>query len=79
MVVSFYGSVMVGKLWILQKKLDSMLYVGLTENHKESANMFANVVGSQVISKHKISNSDSDGSGNKSGYLFYWTKSQVFL
>lgn len=28
-----------------------MLYVGLTDDHKESANMFGNVVGSQVISQ----------------------------
>lgn len=28
-----------------------MLYVGLTEEHKESATMFANFVGAQVISQ----------------------------
>ncbi|MCI09023.1 tyrosine sulfotransferase-like protein, partial [Trifolium medium] len=38
-------------LYILQKRLDDMLYVGLTEEHRESATMFANVVGSQVISQ----------------------------
>ena len=37
--------------YILQKRLDGMLYVGLTENHRESATMFANVVGAQVISQ----------------------------
>jgi hypothetical protein len=33
-----------------------MLYVGLTEEHKESATMFANVVGAQVISQRRASN-----------------------
>lgn len=28
-----------------------MLYVGLTEEHRKSATMFANVVGAQVISQ----------------------------
>lgn len=28
-----------------------MLYVGLTENHRDSATLFANVVGAQVISQ----------------------------
>lgn len=32
-----------------------MLYVGLTEEHKESATMFANVVGAQVISQRRAS------------------------
>ncbi|KAJ0793058.1 putative protein-tyrosine sulfotransferase [Helianthus annuus] len=35
----------------LQKRLDDMLYVGITEDHRESATMFANVVGAQVISQ----------------------------
>ncbi|GJT06444.1 protein-tyrosine sulfotransferase-like protein isoform X3 [Tanacetum coccineum] len=34
-----------------QKRLDAMLYVGLTEDHRESATMFANLVGAQVISQ----------------------------
>ncbi|GJT06443.1 protein-tyrosine sulfotransferase-like protein isoform X3 [Tanacetum coccineum] len=33
------------------KRLDAMLYVGLTEDHRESATMFANLVGAQVISQ----------------------------
>lgn len=33
-----------------------MLYVGLTEDHRESATMFANVVGAQVISQKIASN-----------------------
>uniref|UniRef100_A0A7N0TWU0 Sulfotransferase n=2 Tax=Kalanchoe fedtschenkoi TaxID=63787 RepID=A0A7N0TWU0_KALFE len=36
---------------VAKERLDDMLYVGLTEDHKESATMFANVVGSQVISQ----------------------------
>ncbi|XP_041989785.1 protein-tyrosine sulfotransferase-like [Salvia splendens] len=51
-------------LQVAKKKLDNMIYVGLTENHKESANMFANVVATQVISKHKTSSSNSDGAGD---------------
>ncbi|KAH6766282.1 tyrosylprotein sulfotransferase [Perilla frutescens var. hirtella] len=51
-------------LEVAKKKLDNMLYVGLTENHKESANMFANVVAAQVISKHKTSSSYPDDAGN---------------
>ncbi|KAK4255098.1 hypothetical protein QN277_008139 [Acacia crassicarpa] len=38
-------------LQVAKKRLDDMLYVGLTEEHKESASMFANVVGAQVISQ----------------------------
>ncbi|KAG4907116.1 hypothetical protein JHK86_055600 [Glycine max] len=40
--------------WIkehLFERLDEMLYVGLTKKHRESATMFANVVGIQVISQ----------------------------
>jgi hypothetical protein len=33
-----------------------MLYVGLTEEHRESASLFANVVGSQVLSQVVPSN-----------------------
>lgn len=45
-----------------------MLYVGLTENHRESAKMFGNVVGAQVISKVVASNSSmEDPSKDKSG------------
>ncbi|KAG6629399.1 hypothetical protein CIPAW_14G081900 [Carya illinoinensis] len=38
-------------LQVAKKRLDDMLYVGLTEEHRESATMFANVVGAQVISQ----------------------------
>ncbi|XP_068663444.1 protein-tyrosine sulfotransferase-like [Aristolochia californica] len=37
-------------LHVAKKRLDDMLYVGLTEEHKESATMFANMVGTQVLS-----------------------------
>ncbi|XP_031385402.1 protein-tyrosine sulfotransferase isoform X3 [Punica granatum] len=40
-------------LAVAKKRLDNMLYVGLTEEHRESATMFANVVGAQVISQLK--------------------------
>ncbi|EOA36903.1 hypothetical protein CARUB_v10011453mg [Capsella rubella] len=38
-------------LQVAKRRLDSMLYVGLTEEHRESASLFANVVGSQVLSQ----------------------------
>jgi hypothetical protein len=45
-----------------------MLYVGLTEEHRESATMFANVVGSQVISQLRASNMSMESvADNKSG------------
>ncbi|KAK4441185.1 Protein-tyrosine sulfotransferase [Sesamum alatum] len=47
-------------LEVAKRRLDNMLYVGLTENHRESATMFANVVGEQVISKHATSSSSTD-------------------
>lgn len=43
-------------LQVAKRRLDKMLYVGLTENHKESATMFANMVGAQVISQLQKSN-----------------------
>ena len=45
-----------------------MLYVGLTEEHKESATVFANVVGAQVISQLRASNTSMKSVSNqKSG------------
>ncbi|PIA37348.1 hypothetical protein AQUCO_03000148v1 [Aquilegia coerulea] len=38
-------------LEVAKKRLDDMLYVGLTEDHKGSATMFANVVGVQILSQ----------------------------
>ncbi|VFQ91492.1 unnamed protein product [Cuscuta campestris] len=38
-------------LEVAKRRLDNMLYVGLTDKHKESATLFANVVGDQVTSK----------------------------
>ncbi|KAK8596471.1 hypothetical protein V6N13_001100 [Hibiscus sabdariffa] len=48
-------------LQVAKKRLDNMLYVGLTEDHRESATMFANVVGQQVISQ--LANSKAIGEG----------------
>ncbi|KAE8727162.1 Protein-tyrosine sulfotransferase [Hibiscus syriacus] len=48
-------------LQVAKKRLDNMLYVGLTEDHRESATMFANVVGQQVISQ--MANSNPIGQG----------------
>ncbi|WJX50221.1 protein-tyrosine sulfotransferase [Trifolium repens] len=47
-------------LQVAKKRLDNMLYVGLTEEHRESATMFANVVGSQVISQLNSPNTSLD-------------------
>ncbi|XP_044506855.1 protein-tyrosine sulfotransferase-like isoform X2 [Mangifera indica] len=52
-------------LQVAKKRLDEMLYIGLTENHRESANIFGRVVGAQVISQMAASNSSIEGS-NKS-------------
>lgn len=47
-----------------------MLYVGLTEDHRESATMFANVVGAQVISQRIASTYSKNSAANdKSGQL----------
>lgn len=47
-----------------------MLYVGLTEDHKESATMFANVVGAQVISQALTANSSmKSAAASKSGWF----------
>ncbi|XP_024017107.1 protein-tyrosine sulfotransferase isoform X1 [Morus notabilis] len=54
-------------LQVAKKRLDDMLYVGLTEEHRESATMFANVVGSQVISQLRTSSSSTESTAdNKS-------------
>lgn len=46
-----------------------MLYVGLTEEHRESATMFANVVGSQVISQLRASKSKESEEYKKTGQV----------
>ncbi|KAK8962285.1 Protein-tyrosine sulfotransferase [Platanthera guangdongensis] len=38
-------------LKVAKSRLDHMLYIGLTEDHKESATIFANMVGSQILSQ----------------------------
>lgn len=47
-------------LRVAKRRLDNMLYVGITEDHRESATMFANVVGAQVISQLVASNSTTE-------------------
>ncbi|XP_022874820.1 protein-tyrosine sulfotransferase-like isoform X2 [Olea europaea var. sylvestris] len=49
---------------VVKKRLDSMLYVGLTENHRESATLFSNLVGAQVIAQLTKSSSSSDSAIN---------------
>ncbi|KAJ0557861.1 putative protein-tyrosine sulfotransferase [Helianthus annuus] len=51
-------------LEVAKKRLDDMLYIGLTEEHKESAAMFANLVGSQVISQLSASNPVTEAGNN---------------
>ena len=66
-----YGSNYGRCLLFLQMRLDAMLYVGLTAEHKESATMFANVVGSQVISQLRDANfSTGTLADNQSGLCF---------
>ncbi|KAF8110307.1 hypothetical protein N665_0085s0036 [Sinapis alba] len=58
-------------LQVAKRRLDSMLYVGLTEEHRESASLFANVVGAQVLSqvvmskKSEVENGTSEVASNK--------------
>ncbi|XP_043707321.1 protein-tyrosine sulfotransferase-like isoform X1 [Telopea speciosissima] len=55
-------------LEVAKKRLDSMLYIGLTEDHRESATMFSNVVGVQVISQlQSLSSGMEQAEKNKSG------------
>lgn len=51
-------------LQVAKKRLDGMLYVGLTEEHRESATMFANVVGAQVISQLNAQNTSLETTDN---------------
>ncbi|KAF3498168.1 hypothetical protein DY000_02052104 [Brassica cretica] len=53
-------------LQVAKRRLDSMLYVGLTEEHRESASLFANVVGSQVLSQVVMSNVTAKSKTTKS-------------
>ncbi|XP_064974202.1 protein-tyrosine sulfotransferase-like isoform X1 [Musa acuminata AAA Group] len=45
-------------LEVAKRRLNHMLYVGLTEEHKKSATMFAKLVGAQVLSQSEALNSD---------------------
>ncbi|KAF8395232.1 hypothetical protein HHK36_019174 [Tetracentron sinense] len=56
-------------LEVAKKRLDDMLYVGLTEDHRESATMFANVVGSQVLSQLKALSSSIERAANNNSEL----------
>ncbi|GAB4859227.1 hypothetical protein Ancab_010687 [Ancistrocladus abbreviatus] len=52
-------------LEVAKKRLDNMLYVGLTQDHKGSATAFASVVGTQIISQIVASNTTSEHSANE--------------
>ncbi|GAB2275075.1 hypothetical protein Dimus_009844 [Dionaea muscipula] len=52
-------------LEVAKRRLDNMLYVGLTEDHKGSASLFGQVVGTQVISQFKASNSSREYLANE--------------
>ncbi|TVU12505.1 hypothetical protein EJB05_46156 [Eragrostis curvula] len=45
-------------LEVAKNRLDRMLYVGLTEDHEESARLFAHMVGAQVLSQSATLNLD---------------------
>lgn len=45
-------------LQVAKNRLDRMLYVGLTEDHEESARLFAHMVGAQVLSQSGALNLD---------------------
>ncbi|XP_038970955.1 protein-tyrosine sulfotransferase [Phoenix dactylifera] len=47
-------------LEVAKSRLDHMLYIGLTEDHKKSATMFANMVGAQVLSQSEALNSNME-------------------
>ncbi|XP_022730966.1 protein-tyrosine sulfotransferase-like isoform X2 [Durio zibethinus] len=65
-------------LQVAKKRLDNMLYVGLTEDHRESATMFANVVGAQVISQLEESNAiGKEAAVNKSELTTSFSDSEL--
>ncbi|XP_021773324.1 protein-tyrosine sulfotransferase-like isoform X2 [Chenopodium quinoa] len=64
MCVQKYHSLGDSVLDVAKRRLDNMLYVGLTEDHKGSATTFAHVVGAQVISQLVGSNSSMDHQAN---------------
>nr|XP_010935878.1 protein-tyrosine sulfotransferase isoform X4 [Elaeis guineensis] len=47
-------------LEVAKSRLDHMLYIGLTEDHKKSATMFAKMVGAQVLSQSEALNSNME-------------------
>uniref|UniRef100_A0A0D3GD20 Sulfotransferase n=1 Tax=Oryza barthii TaxID=65489 RepID=A0A0D3GD20_9ORYZ len=56
-------------LQVAKSRLDRMLYVGLTEEHEESARLFAHMVGAQVLSQSGALNldiKDNQPTGNDS-------------
>lgn len=55
---------------LLQNRLDHMLYVGLTEDHKESATIFANMVGAQVISQSEALSFPEQEASSETGNSF---------
>ncbi|KAH0463506.1 hypothetical protein IEQ34_008088 [Dendrobium chrysotoxum] len=58
-------------LEVAKGRLDHMLYIGLTEDHKESATIFANMVGSQVLSQSEaLSSLGEEETSNKTGKKF---------
>ncbi|XP_057526849.1 protein-tyrosine sulfotransferase [Amaranthus tricolor] len=62
--VQKYHSLGTSVLEVAKRRLDNMLYVGLTEDHKGSATTFAHVVGAQVISQLVGLNSSTEYQAN---------------
>ncbi|GLJ53129.1 hypothetical protein SUGI_1132210 [Cryptomeria japonica] len=57
-------------LKVAKRRLDQMFYVGLTENHKDSATIFANMLGTEMLSHLHFSNFSiwsSHAASNKTG------------
>ncbi|KAK9168797.1 hypothetical protein Syun_000937 [Stephania yunnanensis] len=54
---------------VAKRRLDDMLYVGLTEDHKESASLFSNVVGAQVLSQLQALSSSNGKVANNNTVL----------
>ncbi|KAL4555945.1 hypothetical protein LXL04_038579 [Taraxacum kok-saghyz] len=62
-----------------RKRLDDMLYVGITEDHRESATMFGNVVGAQVIAQLMASIVNNDTSAFLDAVLQYLIPPMIMI
>lgn len=68
---------------VVQKRLDSMLFVGLTEKHQESATTFFSLVGDQIqVPAESLGVSDQNSSVpglmNLLSSIVFWVWSLLF-